>query len=417
MSHVSSWIAARYFFSRTKTRFLPFLTVVAIGGVAIGTCAMVVILSVMHGFTKELEKRLLGFNAHVTVTQTIGSANLTADELRTVLDHIDVVDIVPFVEGEVIVEAAVGEELFAQGARLKGLDPRALGRMTDVGYYFPPGEGMATALARLGHTPGLPGIIVGRDILGQLNVHPDFFDRIEVIAPLADVGPTGELEPRLERFVLRGSFTSGVYEYDTHFVLVGIDEAMKVLGVQASEGWQVRLHNPHAAPAAVSVLKQVLGSAWVVEGWYERNRKLFAALKLERIAMGGVTTLVVLIASFSVIGVIMMVVSSKRKDIALLKAMGMRERSVRGVFLRQGMWIGVVGAGIGCLIGTLVCAALMRWPIRLPQSYYVDTLAVSLRPAWIVTVALVGVVLAMASSIYPVRKATGEEPILALRYE
>ncbi len=417
MSHLSSWIATRYFFSRTKTRFLPFLTVVAIGGVAIGTCAMVVILSVMHGFTKELEKRLLGFNAHVTVTQADESARLTADELRAALGRIEVVDAVPFVEGEVIVEATLGDELFAQGARLRGLDPQALGLMTDINYYFPTGEGMATALKRLGHEPELPGIVVGRDILGQLNVHPDFLDRIEVIAPLADVGPTGELEPRLERFILRGAFASGIYDYDTHFALVGLDEAKGVLGVQATEGWQVRLEHPHAAPAAVRTLKQALGNAWVVEGWHERNRKLFAALKLERIAMGGVTALVVLIASFSVIGVVMMVVSSKRKDIALLKAMGMRQRAVRGVFLQQGMWIGVMGASIGCLVGTLACAALMRWPIRLPQSYYLDTLAVSLRPGWIATVALLGVALAMASSIYPVRKATSEEPILALRYE
>jgi lipoprotein-releasing system permease protein len=127
--------------------------------------------------------------------------------------------------------------------------------------------------------------------------------------------------------------------------------------------------------------------------------------------------LVVLIASFSVIGVIMMVVSSKRKDIALLQSMGMKKDGVRSIFLRQGMWIGIVGSALGCLIGSGVCVILMHLPIRLPESYYVETLVVNLRPLWVAGVALLGVAMAMCAAIYPLREAVRQDPITALRYE
>lgn len=413
----SSWIARRYFFSRSKTRFLPFLTAIAIGGVALGTCAMVVILSVMNGFREELETRLLGFNAHITVTRKGASDEVTSEKLRSFIGPRRVVDLMPFVEGEVIVEARVGDELFAQGARLRGLNPNAMGFMSKVKHYFPDPVSPAEALSRKYGQKNLSGIILGKDILGQLNIHPDFYDEVEAIAPLADVGPTGEMEPRLMRFLLAGYFISGVYEYDNHYAVVGIDEARKLLGAQSVEGWQIRIADPHRAPQLVVSLEKQFGREVKVEGWHQRNKKLFAALKLERVAMGGVLTLVILIASFSVIGVIMMVVSSKRKDVALLKSMGMCSRSVGEIFLRQGMWIGVIGSGIGCLIGLAVCGMLLMWPISLPQSYYIDVLEVNVEPWWVIAIAALGVLLAMASSIYPVSRMTAEEPAMVLRYE
>jgi lipoprotein-releasing system permease protein len=292
-----------------------------------------------------------------------------------------------------------------------------LGMMRDVEYYLAQGVSAESALAKPRRAGNMPGIILGRDILSQLNVHPDFLDVIEVIAPLADVGPTGELEPRLKRFVLVGSFTSNIYEFDTLYALVNIEEAESLLGLQASRGWQVRLKDPRGVPAIVSDLRETLGDNAKVEGWHERNRKLFAALKLERVAMGGVMTLVILIASFSVIGVVMMVVSSKRKDIALLQSMGMRKGLLRTVFLKQGTWIGIVGSLIGCALGILICFALMRWPVQLPQSYYVEVLQVSIKPLWVASVAVLGVALAMTSSLYPVYTAMRDDPAVVLRYE
>jgi len=417
MSNLPSWIARKYFFSKAKTRFLPFLTLIAIGGVAIGTCAMVVIISVMQGFNAELEKRLLGFNSHITVTVEPGKEGLNSEMLRRILTDDVLLDAVPFVEGEVIAEAMIGDELFAQGARLRGVDPSELGLMKRVKYSIP---GDRSAEETLESSPGsneLPGIILGGEMLATLAVHPDFRDVIDVIAPLADIGPTGEMEPRLKKFLLAGSFLAGVYEYDTHYVLVNIDQARKLLGLQATSGWQLRVKDPHAVPLLVPRLKESLGDGYTVEGWHQRNRKLFAALKLERIAMGGVLALVVMIASFSIIGVIMMVVSSKKKDISLLQTMGMRRFRVSEVFVRQGMWIGIMGSAIGCLLGLGICWVFSRWPIQLPESYYVETLVVQVEPWWLALVAGLGVALAVAAALYPVWTAVREDPIKALRYE
>lgn len=414
---VSSFIARRYFFSKKKTRFLPFLTVIAIGGVAVGTCALVVIISVMYGFREELEHRLLGFSPHITITQEEDGGELTEESIVKALGESKATEIVPFVEGEVIVEAKVGDELFAQGAKLRGVAKGSLIGNGSVRYEIPRDKPLDEALTSEVAGSKVPGVVLGKEILATLNVHPDFEDEIEIIAPLADVGPTGELEPRLRRFQLTGAFASGIYEYDTHFALVNTQEARKTLGAQTTEGWQLRLENPEDAPSIVARMKDELGQGWRIEGWHEQNRRLFAALKLERVVMGAVLTLVVLIASFSVIGVIMMIASAKRKDIALFKSMGMPPTMVRSVFIRQGMWIGVIGSLIGCILGTALCLAIAYWPIHLPQAYYLETLQVTIMPLWTIVVAIVGILLAMAAAIYPVRMTTREEPIIALRYE
>lgn len=414
---VSSFIARRYFFSRKKTRFLPFLTAIAIGGVAVGTCALVVILSVMNGFREELERRLLGFNPHITIVREDAAEPLSKAVLTKALGEHEASEITPFVEGEVIVEAKVGDELFAQGAKLRGVAQDSLLSSGDVRYEIPHDVPLDVALTSSVMGSQVPGIVLGKEILSTLNVHPDFNDTIEVIAPLADVGPTGELEPRLRRFHLTGSFAAGIFEYDTHYALVNMDEARATLGMQATEGWQLRLARPQDAPAIAAQLTDALGAGWRVEGWHERNKRLFAALKLERMVMSAVLILVVLIASFSVIGVIMMIASSKRKDIALFKSMGMPAPDVRGIFIKQGMWIGIIGSAIGCTAGTLLCLAVAHWPIRLPQAYYLETLEVTIMPFWTFVVAIMGVLLAMLAAVYPVRMTTREEPIIALRYE
>lgn len=415
--NVSSFIARRYFFSRKKTRFLPLLTAIAIGGVAVGTCALVVIMSVMYGFREELEHRLLGFSPHISITQEGEGRELSKETIASALGSAKTTEIMPFVQGEVIVEAKVGDELFAQGAKLRGVARNSPITSGSVRYEIPRDGPISVALTSSVIGSKMPGIVLGKEILATLNVHPDFNDTIEVIAPLADVGPTGELEPRLRRFHLTGAFSAGIYEYDTHYALVNMDEARKTLGAQATEGWQLRLERPEDAPEVVADLKDKFGEGWRVEGWHERNKRLFAALKLERVVMSAVLTLVVLIASFSVIGVIMMIASSKRKDIALFKSMGMPEARIRGVFIRQGMWIGIIGALIGCIVGTLICMAIAHWPIHLPQAYYLDTLEVKIMPLWTAVVAIVGVLLAMVAAIYPVRMMTREDPIVALRYE
>jgi lipoprotein-releasing system permease protein len=414
---IHSWIAGRYFHLRRASRFLPLLSTVSIGGVAIGIMALVVVLSVMRGFSSELEHKLMGFNAHVTITRSSEAKSFTSDEITALTSKNVIRDVSPFVMGEAIAQTKVLEELVAAGVKVYGMDPDHMGFLSTVDFYFPEGSDKMAGLTANYASSSLPGIILGNELLTQLTVHPDFEDRIELVAPLADIGPTGEMEPRMRNYKLIGSFRSGVFEYDSKYVFVSLAEARRLLGAQAQDGFRILLTDPSAAPAIAANLRQRLGDSWKVESWDIQNKKLFAALKLERLAMSGILLLIILIASFSIVGVLMMVVSSKRKDIAILRSMGMNARSIRKIFLMYGMRIGTVGSLLGGLLGSALCLALTRWPIRLPASYYLDILPVSWSLVATIIFITSGIVIAMIASLYPISQATSEDPVAILRYE
>ena len=396
---IASWIARRYFFSRHKYRFLPLLTFTSIAGVALGVMALVVVLSVMRGFNRELTDRLLGFNAHLTI-HLPPEANATRVDIERLLHGYPVRDLAPIVEGEVIAEHQSGDEMVAHGVRIRGVDPEFLGAMGAVELY-----GTFT------------GVMLGVEAANDLLVHPDFDQEIELIAPLAEVGPTGELLPRGRRFPVTGLFRAGVYEYDGHYVLIARNAARELLGQQARAAWQVRFTDPQLTTSIRGELKTRLPEGWTVSSWDEQNKKLFAALKLERIGMTAVLLLVVLIASFSIAGCILLLVVVKRRDIALLKTLGSTTGTIRVTFVLHGAWIGGVGSCLGAFLGVAMCWGLTRWPIALPASYYLDRLPVALSFPAVAVFVISGVILAIIASLYPVMRATALEIVEVFRYE
>ncbi len=412
---IQSWIAGRYFRLRHRQRFLPLLTVVSIGGVALGTMALVIVLSIMRGFSGELEKRFMGFNSHVTLTRAAEAKSVSQDELQSLLPA--GVKVTPFVEGEAIAQTKSMGEIVAAGVKVRSMTDETVGFLKTVQFYFPEGSAKFGELTGEKDASRLPGIILGDEILTQLTVHPDFEDRIDLVAPLAEVGPTGELEPRVRSYTLIGAFRSGVFEYDSKVCFVSIGEAKRLLGAQLVEGFQIMLADPKKAAGIAGLLRENLGDGWRVQSWDVQNKKLFAALKLERLAMGGILILIILIASFSIVGVLMMVVSTKRKDIAILRATGMNARAIRQIFLLHGMWIGAVGSLIGGGAGSLLCIFLRERPLRLPASYYLDVLPVAWSPVWTAVFVACGIFIAMIASWYPVTQATTEDPVVTLRYE
>lgn len=413
--NTESMIAGRYFGSRRRQRFLPLLTFVSIGGVALGTMALVLVLSVMRGFGTELEKKFMGFNFHVTLTSTSGAPDISKEKIEHLLPKGSLVS--EFVEGEAIAQTMSLGDIIAAGVKVRGIESEAPPLVKTLEFYFPEGSSRFAELNAPGSVKTLPGVILGDEILSQLNVHPDFEDRIDLVAPLADIGPTGEMEPRIRTYRLTGAFRSGVFEYDSKFALVSYEEARRLLGAQAVQGYHIMLSHPSDAPAVALSLRNALGESWRVESWDVQNKKLFAALKLERIAMASILILIILIASFSIVGVLMMVVSSKRKDIAILRSMGMNGRSIRKIFMLHGVLIGAIGSVIGGLAGSAVCIALWRWPIRLPASYYLDTLPVEWSLPWTVVFVASGILITLISSLYPISQATKDAPVVTLRYE
>jgi len=407
---LSSWIASRYLWSRHSGRFAPLLTATAVASVAVGIMALIVVMSVMRGFRAELARRLMGFNSHITVARDAGAEDISAGDLRQILHGIDVRDVAPYVQGEVIAQSSSGGEVMAQGARVRGIDTKMMGAIEGVTFYFPPDSG---GLAEL----GMRRAVVGSEIVAQLMVHPDFGDRMELIAPLADVGPTGELMPNRVAFDVEGVFRAGVYDYDSKYVLTSIEDARDLLGQQAREGWFIRLEDSSAVPRATALLRERLPGGWEASGIDEQNRKLFAALRLERVAMGAILVLVLVIASCAIAGVIMLITGAKRKDMAVLQSMGLDSRSIRKIFITNAAIVGAAGSLIGLALGFVACAFVYIWPIRLPDSYYLDFLPVRIEPAVSILFAACGMAVAVLAALYPVRQASRMSVVDVLRYE
>jgi len=408
------WISGRYFRSMRRQRFLPLLSIVSIGGIALGVLALVTVLSIMRGFTHELEKKLMGFNSHITVIKKKESTKVNEEFIRAILSDKVVKDITPFVEGEAIAQSKTLKETSTVGVKVRGVSPKALRTIKGVEFYFPQDS---LSFDELEVSKPFPGIIIGSEILADLTVHPDFRDRIELIAPLAEVSPTGELMPVMRSYTLIGAFRCGIYDYDSKTVFVSIREASRLLGQQTVSGFHINLTDSSDSQRITNILRASLGDSWTVENWETQNKKLFAALKLERYAMSAILLLIVLVASFSIVGVIMMIISSKRKDTAILRAMGMNKKFSKSIFLYYGFLIGTIGSVIGGLLGTVICKLLAHYPIRLPTSYYLDTLPVDWSAGSTFFFIICGIVLSILASLYPVGQATTEAPVKVLRYE
>jgi lipoprotein-releasing system permease protein len=409
---LSSWIATRYLWSRHSGRFAPLLTATAIASIAVGVMALIVVMSVMRGFRAELADRLMGFNAHITITKLAEGEPIAAKDLEAVLSDVDIRDVAPYVQGEVVAQSVSGGELVAQGARVRGLDAARMGAVEEVSFYFPK-EGDAVDVLKAGRRAA----IVGNEIVGQLMVHPDFGDRLELIAPLADVGPTGEFEPNRMEFEVEGVFRAGVFDYDSKYVLTSIEDARDLLGQQAEEGYLIRLADTADTPDAAAMISERLPEGWRAQSIDVQNKKLFAALRLERVAMGAIMVMVLLIASCAIAGVILLLTGSKRKDVAVLMSMGLDVRSVKRIFLTNAAIVGAAGSLVGLALGLVGCAIVAIWPIRLPSSYYLDFLPVEIDPITSLLFAACGMGVAVLASIYPVHQASRMSVIDVLRYE
>ncbi|MBI4126551.1 MAG: ABC transporter permease [Deltaproteobacteria bacterium] len=404
---VSPWLARRYLLHARHERFLPLLTTTAIGGVAVGVFALIVVLSVMRGFQRELTERLLGFDAHVTLLPPAGEEGDEAS-VRAFFPTETIRELTPIVEGEVVATRDAGEEPVAQGIKVRGVLPGTLEKMERVELYFPTGGSPSP-------WPSPSTIILGNEVAANLLVHPDFEDEIELVAPLAEIGPTGEFVPRHRRTRVAGLFRAGVYQYDAKVAFVTLDEAKRILGEQVRFSWQVKLLREGDVTALAERLR--LPAGWSFTTWREQNHKLFQALRLERIAMGTILVLIIAIASFSVMGVIMIIGTMKRRDVALLKSLGLSASRAGHVFLLVGAWIGGIGTALGGFLGVLVTLVLHRWPIPLPSSYYLDHLPVDLQGGFIVVTMGTGFLLSLMAAWIPARRAAREEICEVLRYE
>lgn len=402
------FIALRYLRTKKKHKGISFNTLISIGGVSVGVMALLVVLSVMSGFHEDLQKKILGVNAHVVVLNYRGMMPEYRDVIKKTKNDTDVLSSAPFVLGQVMVSS--GRR--AQGVFLRGIDPEIELQTTEIGQFMKEGE-----LGGLAPKEGVPGIIIGRELSSSIGVFKG--DLVTILSPVGKIGPLGML-PKVRQFRVAGIFEVGMFEYDSNLVLTDVKEAQDFFDMgDAVTGVQLKLADIYKASVVRERVQKILGFPLYTKDWMQMNRNLFSALKLEKFAMFIILILIILVASFNIVSTLIMNVIEKKREIAILKAMGATDRGVMNIFMIQGLFIGVLGTIIGVAGGYLLCYVLNTYQIiKLPADvYYLSHLPVKTKLTDFLVVSLSAVTISFLSTIYPAWQAARINPVEPLRYE
>jgi lipoprotein-releasing system permease protein len=405
-----AFVALRYLRAKRKQTFISLITMLSMAGVALGVCALVVVLSVMSGFEGELKNKILGLNSHVMVYKAGSNINDPARIVALAQADPEVSVATPYVYGQVMVVASAA----APGAIVRGIDlPGAL-KVIDLEHTMIEGRPEDLQDTQPG---GLPGIIVGSGVARRLGLVRGA--NVQVVNPLGEETPVGRA-PKSESFRVAGVFESGMYQYDSSLCYVSLQagQALFDLG-RAVNGVELRVKDIYRAGEVGNRLAEALGPAYFARDWMVMNHSLFAALKLEKITMFVILILIVLVAAFGIISSLIMLVMEKTRDIGVLKAMGATEASVRRIFMMEGLIIGTVGTLAGLGTGLFLCWLLAKYKfIELPKDIYaLSTLPVQVEPLTVLVVGCSAVLISLVATIYPARTAGRLEPVRALRYE
>lgn len=402
------FIALRYLKSKKKHRGVSVNTAISIGGVAVGVMALLVVLSVMSGFHQDLQKKILGANAHVIIRDYKTSMSRYNEVYERLKNEKDVVSYAPFVLGQVMVSSGSR----AHGVFLRGIDPEREAKTTEILSYIKEGD-----FNSISEDKDLPGIILGKELASNLGVFVG--DRINIISPMGEIGPMGML-PKVKQFRVIALFRIGMYEYDSNLVLTHIRPAQDFFGMKDTiTGIELRLDDIYKAPEVKKKLQEKLGFPYYILDWMQMNRNLFSALKLEKFAMFIILVLIILVASFNIISNLIMNVIEKSREIAILKAIGATNKGIMIIFMLQGLFIGLIGTVIGIFGGYSLGYILNKYQIiKLPADvYYLSHLPIKMQLIDFIAVSLSAVIITFLSTLYPAWQAAKLNPVEPLRYE
>ena len=403
------WIvASRYLRSKRRLSFITLISLLASGGVFVGVAALTIVLSVMNGFEDQVQRRIAGTNAHIAVLSADDRPVQPSDSLvQRIAEAAPGAAVAPFVYGKVMVASRNSVD----GMVMKGVEPSEEARVTDIMSHLSPAE---TAL----DGGDLPGIGLGEELAVRLRVSRG--DVILISLPTEEPGGLFGGIPRVKRLRVSSIFRSGLYEYDSSFGIVRIDTAREFFELcRDVTGYELRIPDMFRAREVAHGLEARLGTDYRVTNWIDLNRNLFSWMKIEKAVMFTILILIVLVATVNIVSSLVMLVLEKRRDIGVLRTMGVTPRGIMRIFLLQGTLVGIGGTTIGLIVGLAVSFALGRYKLlRLPgEIYFIDTLPVKIEWTDFALVGVAATALCFLASLYPAWRAARLAPVESIRYE
>ena len=408
------YIGLRYTRAKRRTQFISFITLTSILGIALGVTALITVISVMNGFEAELKERILGMTSHTTITESHGRLENWQRLAQEVKDYPHVQGAAPFVRGQVMINA----DRRVSGTLLRGVNPDVESQVSEVGEKMKVGQ-----LDQL--VSGKYQIILGSELANYLGALPG--DKVTIISPQINSTPAGIL-PRLRRFTVSGIFEVGMYEYDRNMALIHIDDAAKLFRLgKAVSGLRLKLDDLFKAPQITRDMAMKLRYKYKVSDWTKAHSNFFRAIKTEKRVMFIILLLIVAVAAFNIVSTLVMVVTDKRGDIAILKTQGLSPASVMGIFMVLGVIIGAVGTLIGTIGGILlalnvetIVPAIEKFfgvEFMAADVYYISSLPSKLIWNDVYLIAMIAFALSLLATLYPAWQASKVDPAEVLRYE
>ncbi len=407
------FIAKRYLRTRRKTGFISLIAYFSIVGIMIGTAALVIVLSVMNGFEREVRSRIIGFDAHIRL-RTFHDQGI--ENWREVMQKVRAIPHVVGVSPYIYEKAMIRSASEIEGVIIKGAEASTLGEVTDIPNKIIYGE---LDFSRKPSNDGkvLPGIVLGFNLADRLAV--SLGDRVILVSPAGITGIFGQIPPMTECRVA-GYFETGLFEYDDTFAYISLEQAQKLFRMgNRITGLEIRVDDLKNVRWVADRIDEMLGYPFHTITWFQLNKTLFSWMQIEKWAAFIVLSLIILVAAFNIVSSLIMVVMEKTRDIGILKSMGATSRSIMRIFVLEGLVAGAIGTALGLVVGYVLCWSQLRFGwFSLPADIYIiNKLPVYMRPLDFAMVAVAAMFLSFLATLYPSWKAAKLDPVAAIRYE
>ncbi|MBE9574722.1 MAG: lipoprotein-releasing ABC transporter permease subunit [Proteobacteria bacterium] len=404
-----TFFSLRYLKAKRKQGFISVITAISILGIMIGVMALIVVLAVMNGFREDLMKKILGVNSHLLILSYKGGIS---DKERVIQEALEV-DGVLSATGVVYSQVMIKNYGNISGAVLRGIDPATVGTVIDIDSMIRGGS--VDLLKDSGTDP--PGMILGSQLSKQIGAVPG--DTITLVSPIGKLTPLGRV-PSEGEFKVKALFESGMYEYDSSMVYLSLPDAQDFLSLgDEVTVIELKVKDIDQSDTIGKRIQEKLGYPYWTKDWKMMNRSLFSALKLEKVTMFIILTMIVLVGALNIISSLVMMVMEKNRDIAILRTMGASPKSIMSIFIFQGLFVGIIGTLLGLMSGSFLCHILARYKfIKLPPDvYYISTLPVRMEWFDVISIVFAAVIISFLATIYPSWQASKVNPVEALRYE